>query len=188
MRVLSTGELNRALLARQLLLERSDLSLNDAIERVGGLQTQYAPSAYIGLWSRLHGFRRETLTQALEQRRVVQGTLMRVTIHIVSARDYPLFAEGIRRERRQWWRRVQRHQVEGLDMQAVAALLRERLESGPRRQAELTELLMAQAICGSRGRGRGCGSTWCASRPRAPGRSAAPTCMDWRGTGSGGGR
>ncbi len=60
-RVLSTRELNRALLARQLLLERSKLSLTRALERVGGLQTQYAPSAYIGLWSRLHDFRRETL-------------------------------------------------------------------------------------------------------------------------------
>ena len=73
-RVLSTRELNRALLARQLLLERSSLPLTRAIERVGGLQTQYAPSAYVALWSRLRDFRREALTKALEQRRVVQAT------------------------------------------------------------------------------------------------------------------
>ena len=56
--VLSTRELNRAVLARQLLLERSPLPLTEALEQVAGLQTQYAPSAYVGLWSRLKDFRR----------------------------------------------------------------------------------------------------------------------------------
>ena len=51
-RILSERDLNRALLARQLLLERASCSIPKAIERIGGLQTQYAPSAYIGLWSR----------------------------------------------------------------------------------------------------------------------------------------
>lgn len=71
-RVLSTHELNRALLARQLLLQRSRLPLTQVLERVGGLQAQYAPSAYVGLWSRLRDFRGETLTKALELRRAVQ--------------------------------------------------------------------------------------------------------------------
>jgi hypothetical protein len=145
-RVLSTRELNRALLARQLLLERSRLALTRALERVAGLQTQYAPSAYVALWSRLHDFRRETLTRALEQRRAVQATLMRATIHIVSAGDYPLFAAAIRNSRREWWARVQRHQVEGLDMSKVAALLRKHLADGPQRQAELTQLLQAEGF------------------------------------------
>lgn len=83
MRVLSTRALNRALLARQLLLERSTQSLTSALERVGGLQAQYAPSAYVGLWSRVRSFTRDSLTEALERRRAVQATLMRVTIHIV---------------------------------------------------------------------------------------------------------
>jgi hypothetical protein len=64
--VLSTRELNRALLARQLLLERSPLPLPRALEAVAGLQTQYAPAAYVGLWSRLRDFRRNDLTAALE--------------------------------------------------------------------------------------------------------------------------
>jgi hypothetical protein len=75
-RVLSTRELNRALLARQLLLERSPLSLEAALEQCAGLQTQYAPSAYVALWSRLQGLRREALTAALEQRRAVQAWLL----------------------------------------------------------------------------------------------------------------
>jgi hypothetical protein len=143
-RVLTTRELNRALLARQLLLERSKMPLVRAVERVGGLQSQYAPSAYISLWSRLAGFRRESLTRALEQRRVVQATLMRATIHVVSARDYGLFAAGIRRGRRQWWEGIQRHQ--GIDMDRAAKFLRRRLEDGPRRQAELVELLQADGF------------------------------------------
>lgn len=140
-RVLTARELNRALLARQLLLERSNLPLDRALERVAGLQTQYAPSAYVGLWSRLRDFRREALTKALEQRRAVQGTLMRVTIHMVSPGDYPLFAEAIRNGRRKWWVGVQRHQVEGLDMVKVAALLRKALSDGPRRQKDLMDLI-----------------------------------------------
>jgi len=143
-RILSTRELNRALLARQLLLERSQLSLTQALERVAGLQAQYAPSAYIALWSRLHDFKRDALTVALEQRRAVQATLMRVTIHIVSARDYPLFTEGIRNRRRQWWMSVSRHQIEGLDMNEVAALLRRHLAAGPRREADLAKILAAE--------------------------------------------
>jgi len=143
-RILSTRELNRALLARQLLLERSQLSLIQALERVAGLQAQYAPSAYIALWSRLHDFKRDALTVALEQRRAVQATLMRVTIHIVSARDYPLFTEGIRNRRRQWWMSVSRHQVEGLDMNEVSALLRRHLAAGPRREADLAKILAVE--------------------------------------------
>jgi hypothetical protein len=66
---------------------------------------------------------------------------MRATIHIVSAHDYPLLVEGIREGRRKWWLRVQRHQVEGLNMSRVASLLRKELARGPRRQADLMEML-----------------------------------------------
>jgi hypothetical protein len=133
-------------LARQLLLERSSLSLTRAVERVAGLQTQYAPSGYISLWSRLRDFRRDALSKALEQGRVVQGTLMRSTIHVVSAGDYPLFAEGIRRGRREWWLRVQRHQVKGLDMDKLAGFLNGLLADGPRRQAEIVEAIEAEGF------------------------------------------
>ena len=145
-RVLSGRELNRAMLARQLLLQRSRVSIPRAVERVAGLQTQYAPSAYISLWSRLEDFRRDSLTRALEQRRVIQATLMRVTIHVVSARDFPLFAEGIKGARREWWLRVNRAQLGDIDMEAVAARLREHLAAGPRRASELKTLLSAEGF------------------------------------------
>jgi hypothetical protein len=91
-RVLSLRELNRALLERQLLLKRRRLSVQQAVERLCALQAQYSPSPYIALWSRLEGFRKEQLTRALEQRRVVKSSLFRITLHITSARDYPYFA------------------------------------------------------------------------------------------------
>ena len=62
---LSVRQINRAVLGRQLLLERVDLAIPAALQQVGGLQTQYAPSGYIGLWSRLRHFEREALTGAL---------------------------------------------------------------------------------------------------------------------------
>src|SRR6267143_4506062 len=124
-RTLTTRELNRALLARQFLLERSSLPLVQTIERIGGLQTQYAPSGYVGLWSRMRNFRRDALTAALEQRRVIQGTLLRSTIHMVSAQDYWLFLAAIRKDRRDWWRRVTRKVHGEVDVGAAAELFRE---------------------------------------------------------------
>ena len=87
-RTLTQRELNRALLARQGLLERRALSLPDALDAMGALQAQYAPSMYIGLWSRVAGFERDALTRALERREVVQATLMRV-------HDPPRLARGL---------------------------------------------------------------------------------------------
>ncbi|TME57117.1 MAG: winged helix DNA-binding domain-containing protein [Chloroflexi bacterium] len=139
-RVLSTRELNRALLARQLLLERSSMPLTRALEAVGGLQTQYAPSGYVGLWSRLRNFRRVNLTEALMQRRAIQGTLLRSTIHTVSRADYPILQAGVRSARREWWLRVVRHQL-AVDMDEVARVVHARLERGPARATELRALL-----------------------------------------------
>jgi Winged helix DNA-binding domain len=101
--ILSARRLNRALLARQLLLVRSRMLLGKALQQVGGLQAQYAPSPYIRLWSMLEGFELGDLTRALERRRAVQGTLMRSTIHVVSPRDYWRFAAGIGPSRQEWW-------------------------------------------------------------------------------------
>src|SRR4051812_45606815 len=72
-RVLTTPELNRALLARQLLLERVRLPIPRVLERIGGIQNQYAPNGYVRLWSSLEGFARDELTRALERRTVVQA-------------------------------------------------------------------------------------------------------------------
>jgi winged helix DNA-binding protein len=141
LRTLTRRELNRALLARQLLLERATLKLPRALERMGGLQAQYAPSMYIGLWSRLEAFDRDQLTRALERKTVVQGTLMRATIHLVSARDYWPFAVAVRRSRREWGLRAGSNRPDARTTAALAKRLHPRLAEGPMRRAELIEMV-----------------------------------------------
>jgi hypothetical protein len=99
-------ELNRALLARQMLLERVDAPLPRVVESMGLLQAQYAPSMYIGLWSRMRGFSRADLDRALAARSVVQATLLRVTIHLASREDFWPVALAIREARRTLWLRL----------------------------------------------------------------------------------
>ena len=137
-RVLTQRELNRALLARQLLLERAKLPLPRAVERVACLQTQYAPSGYIGLWSRVDGFERHDLTRALQRRSLVQAMMMRNTIHIASRRDYWPLVIAIRAERKAWSRRAQG--VKDRELERAAAKLREKLKAGPLRLKELQAL------------------------------------------------
>src|ERR671919_2956633 len=120
MRTLTRRELNRALLARQLLLERARTPIPRALERIGGIQAQYAPSMYIGLWSRLDGFERAALTRALERRAVVQATLLRSTIHLVSARDYWPWAIAVRASRREPWLRLAPDAPRDAEMTALA--------------------------------------------------------------------
>src|SRR5438874_9097474 len=116
------------------------------IERIGGLQTQYAPSGYIGLWSRMRNFNRDPLTEALQKRRVIQGTLLRSTIHMVSARDYWLFQAATRTARQDWWRRVTRHQISELDMQAAVGAIRNHLANGSRPANDLKRILADRGL------------------------------------------
>ena len=139
-RTLTQRDLNRALLARQLLLERATLTIPRAVERIGGIQDQYAPNGYIRLWSCLEGFRRDDLTRALEQRSVVQATLMRGTIHIVSKRDFWPFAVAIRLSQQDWWLRVRRPRPKVRELEAAAREVRALLASGPRRHEELAKV------------------------------------------------
>ena len=145
-RVLTPAHLNRALLARQRFLERDDLTIPAALEAIGGIQDQYAPAGYIGLWTRLRSFRRAALTEALEAREVVQATLMRSTIHLVSRADYPLIAAGLRRLRREWWERVQGRQSPSVDADRAAVLARTLLANGPMRQKDLQAAFAAEGI------------------------------------------
>jgi Winged helix DNA-binding domain len=139
-RTLTERELNRALLARQLLLERAVLPLPRVVERMGGIQAQYAPSAYIGLWSRVEGFERAALTRALERRSLVQATMLRGTIHIVSRRDFWPWRAAVRAGDGRWLRSVRPWATPRRTDTANRKLCRA-LAGGPRRASELIEAI-----------------------------------------------
>ena len=105
--VLTLRELNRAMLARQLLLERARIGVVPAIERLAALQAQWAPSPYIALWSRLKDFRREQLWSAIERHHVIRARLMRGTLHLVSAKDFYAYAVATQDLQRGAWNRLQ---------------------------------------------------------------------------------
>jgi len=85
---LTTRQLNRALLARQMLLARETMPPLAAVERLVGLQAQVARPPFVGLWTRLEGFRRADLLDLLHTRQAVRSTTMRATLHLMSAADY----------------------------------------------------------------------------------------------------
>jgi winged helix DNA-binding protein len=140
---LSTTQLNRATLARQLLLAREPLDPVEAIGRLGGMQAQEAAPPFIGLWTRLDGFERGHLLAALHDRSVVRATLMRATLHLLGASDYAAFRVALQpvMERAM---RVLGERAAGLEparvLPAARALLRER----PRGFDELRCLLQTQ--------------------------------------------
>jgi hypothetical protein len=134
-RVLTVRELNRALLARQLLLERKRLSPAAAIERVGPLHAQGVESTYVNLWSRIDGLCQEQLTRALERGTVVRGNLQRNTLHLHSAREYPLYHAALRDRRLEWLARAWKHRYRERELQRA----RKALGGGPRLLAELVD-------------------------------------------------
>ena len=139
-RTLTTRELNRALLARQGLLERRETTIPEMLDAMGALQAQYAPSMYIGMWSRIADFERDALTEALNQRSVIQATLMRVTIHLCSREDFWPLVAPLRDARRTLWLRTRR----GITEQAMAAgaeALRAALANGPLKRREIDALV-----------------------------------------------
>ena len=141
-RALSLRELNRALLARQFLLKRARLTPTAAIERLAGLQAQWAPAPYIGLWSRLAKFRVADLERALADRSVVKATLMRGTLHLVSAADYPAVCVATTRTRTGRWAPAARRIADGERVHAATI----RYAKRPRTREELAEFLITQGI------------------------------------------
>ncbi|HWJ32230.1 MAG TPA: winged helix DNA-binding domain-containing protein [Gaiellaceae bacterium] len=147
-RVLSLRELNRALLARQLLLERSKLGVQQAVERMCAIQAQWPQSPYIALWTRLTGFRKEDLVRALERRKVVKSQLFRITLHMTSARDYPYYAAV--------WQPSARDTTPGVDRKTIERLSRRAKElamNGPVTHDQIADLA-AEKMGGFRWRTR----------------------------------
>ncbi|MVO90742.1 winged helix DNA-binding domain-containing protein [Streptomyces sp. p1417] len=153
--VLDRRALNRATLARQLLLDRADLPVLDAVAHLGGLQAQEPQEPFTGLWSRLRGFAPETLSGLLVERRVVRTHLMRRTVHLVTADDVLAWRARHDAMLRQRVLGVYRRDLQDVDLDELAAAGRQALADGePRTMAELT---------------RAVGDRWPATAPRALG-------------------
>lgn len=143
-RVLSSRELGRATLARQLLLEGSSSGALEAVARVAGLQAQVAGPPYVGLWTRLDGFGQGDLTGLLSARQVVRSTLMRSTLHLMSAEDFLRFRRPLQPALTRGLRGFFGKRMAGLDREGLVAAARERMLEGPlssgRLRAFLSEL------------------------------------------------
>ena len=135
--------LNRALLARQLLLDRRRASAASTIERLVGMQAQAPNLPYVGLWARLIGFRPEELSRLIETRATVRMSLMRNTIHLVTTRDafglkplfMPLHERGYMHGS-PWGRHMR-----DADLVAIQQAGREIMGERPRTVAELARIL-----------------------------------------------
>ncbi|QNE19544.1 winged helix DNA-binding domain-containing protein [Kribbella qitaiheensis] len=143
MTTLSAGAINRATLARQLLLERADVGVVGAVGQLVGMQGQEAKHPYVGLWSRLVGFADEQLTKAVEDREVVRATLFRGTLHLVTAADYlrfrstigPILEAGLK---------LLGDRAEGLDVGEVVKAARKILAKEPLTFTEVRDALVEQ--------------------------------------------
>ncbi|WP_242339880.1 MULTISPECIES: winged helix DNA-binding domain-containing protein [Anaeromyxobacter] len=142
-RPLSLRALNRATLARQLLLARQRVPVLRAIERLAGLQAQLARPPFIGLWSRVEGFRREELRRLVASRAVVRGPLMRATLHLVTAADFLAF-RGPLQPALDAASRIVADRLVNVDLARVIAAARALFEEEPRTFDELRPLLGAR--------------------------------------------
>jgi hypothetical protein len=140
--LLTRRELNRALLARQLLLERADVTVEAAVGHLVGMQAQAPGPPYVGLWTRLASFAFDDLAELVTQRRVVRIALMRNTIHLVTAADaHRLRALLQPMMSRSWAASAFAKRLVGIDLAAVTAAGRAVVDERPRTFAELGTVL-----------------------------------------------
>src|SRR5438552_9193363 len=119
-RVLTLRELNRATLARQLLLERKRLSPAAVIERLVGMQAQWPAAPYVGIWTRTTSFKREALEREIVRGTIIKGTVMRQTLHLVTRRDYALIRAAMSEANFPWETALAKRLAPGMRKLAAA--------------------------------------------------------------------
>ncbi|MDX6716211.1 MAG: hypothetical protein QOH30_2769 [Baekduia sp.] len=140
--VLPPRALNRALLARQLLLARAERSVQDAIEHLVGLQAQAPRAPYVALWSRLAGFAADDLAGLIAKRRAVRGSFMRATVHLLSARDAAAIRPVVQPVlEARFGASAFARAIAGVDRDELLAAGRAAMEESPCTHAELRALL-----------------------------------------------
>jgi hypothetical protein len=127
---LTLRQLNRATLARQLMLAREKTTALKAIERLVAMQAQIPRPPFIGLWTRVAGFERKDLAKLLERREVVRGTLLRGTLHLVTTKDFLAFRSVFSSMLEKSIASVLRDRAKGLDVRKVAGQATNFLEAG----------------------------------------------------------
>ena len=140
-RILKLRELNRATIARQMLLARETLTVPTAIERLVGLQAQLASAPYVGLWTRLRDFRREDLAQEIENRKVVKATMMRATLHLCTAEDYLRFRTALKPLLIGASGAIAKRRDADFDLEKVLKAARKFIGEKPRTFAEISDML-----------------------------------------------
>jgi Winged helix DNA-binding domain len=137
---LTARQLNRALLARQLLLKRKRVSVHAAVHATGGLQSQEPRDPFVALWSRISSFKAQNLLEAAHRRDIVRGTYLRGTLHTVTADDYssfrPLLQSVVHREEK-----LRREYGGGFEIKKLASGARSLLTGGPLSAQQLGEKL-----------------------------------------------
>lgn len=139
---LSARALNRALLARQLLLQRERLPVFDAVERLVGLQAQLPRNPYVALWSRLEGFDAAGLSALLRERKAVRVVAMRSTLHLLTARDCLLVRPVVQPASERSFLSVFGKRLQGVDVERLKTLARDLLDERPRLLGELGKALL----------------------------------------------
>jgi hypothetical protein len=129
---MSRRALNRTLLARQGLLSRWEVGAAEALERLVGMQAQVPQAPYVGLWSRVERFDPLELSGLIERGEAVRGTLMRCTLHLVTARDFARMRPPLQIvcERGLYTASPFGRRLHGVDMDALLAAGRSILREG----------------------------------------------------------
>lgn len=142
---LTLGQLNRTLLARQFLLRRQRLSCVQAIQALAGMQSQIPNPPYIGLWTRLHGFAKSHLTEALAAREVARAPWIRSTLHLVTADDHQRFQAVIQPALARGLRSFFGGRAKSLDIERLIAIAKPYLEAETPAIGALRDKLQAYA-------------------------------------------